>query len=87
MKRSALAALVSVLMVTSACSNLSEREQRTLSGGALGAAGGAILGVIGGGVVLGAVAGAAAGAAIGAVTNKDQVGIEGGDPSKPDAAQ
>ena len=52
------------------CSNLSHREQRTLSGGAIGAAGGAAIGALtGGSAVVGGVIGAAGGAAIGALTH------------------
>lgn len=52
----------------SACSGLSAREQRALSGGAIGAAGGAAVGVItGGSVVTGALIGGAGGAAVGAL--------------------
>lgn len=35
-----------VLLVTVGCANMSSREQRALSGGAIGAAGGALLGAI-----------------------------------------
>ncbi|HSK42090.1 MAG TPA: hypothetical protein VK943_20160, partial [Arenibaculum sp.] len=42
-------ALALVLAAASACSGLSDREQRTLSGGAIGAAGGAAVGVLAGG--------------------------------------
>ena len=52
------------------CSNLTQREQRALSGGALGAAGGAVIGALTGSWVVGALAGGAGGAAIGAVTSK-----------------
>lgn len=52
----------------SACSGLSAREQRALSGGAIGAAGGAAVGVITGGSALtGALIGGAGGAAVGAL--------------------
>lgn len=61
--------LALVLLSLSACSNMSRQEQRTLSGGALGAAGGAVVtAIVGGPVLLGAAVGAAGGAAIGAVT-------------------
>ena len=52
------------------CSNMTQREQRALSGGALGAAGGAVIGALTGSWVVGALAGGAGGAAIGAVTSK-----------------
>ncbi len=50
------------------CANMSPRQQRALSGGAIGAAGGAALGAItGGSAALGAAIGGAAGAATGAL--------------------
>jgi osmotically inducible lipoprotein OsmB len=67
MKR-ALALIVVVLMATAGCANLTPRQQRALSGGAIGAAGGAALGAItGGSPALGAAIGGAAGAATGAL--------------------
>ena len=57
-------------VVLAGCSNLSHREQRTLSGGAIGAAGGAAIGAMtGGSAVMGGVIGGAAGAAVGALTS------------------
>lgn len=47
------------------CSGMSETQQTTLSGGAIGAAGGAALGAIGGNAGLGALAGGMAGAGAG----------------------
>ena len=43
------------------CSNMSSTEQRTLSGGALGAAGGAAIGALAGNAGMGAAIGAGAG--------------------------
>lgn len=64
-----IAALTAVLISTSACSNMSNQEQRALSGGAIGAGAGAALGWVTGANpwVLGAL-GAAGGAAVGALT-------------------
>mgnify|MGYP001230988438 CR=1 FL=1 len=57
-------------VVLAGCSNLNHREQRTLSGGAIGAAGGAAIGAMtGGSAVMGGVIGGAAGAAVGALTS------------------
>lgn len=56
-------AVVMLGVVLSGCSGMSETQQTTLSGGAIGAAGGAVLGAIGGNAGLGAAAGAAAGLA------------------------
>jgi uncharacterized membrane protein len=63
-------ALVAALVVPlAACDGMSRREQRALSGGAIGAAGGAAVGAITGGSLLtGALIGGAGGAAVGALT-------------------
>jgi hypothetical protein len=54
-----------------ACSDLSKREQKILSGGAIGAAGGAAIGALtGGSWVAGGLIGAAGGAAVGAILPK-----------------
>lgn len=56
-----------------ACSGMNDKEQRALSGGAIGAAGGALVGGLAfGAPVVGALVGAGAGAATGAVTAKDK---------------
>ncbi|HEX9882515.1 MAG TPA: hypothetical protein VGA79_00990 [Desulfobaccales bacterium] len=60
MKRLLIAALVMVLVV-SGCANMSNTEQRVLSGGAIGAAGGAIIGAAAGSAAIGAAAGGGAG--------------------------
>ena len=59
--------LVAVLATTAGCSGMSGGEQRTLSGGAIGAAGGAGVGLLLGAPVAGALIGGAAGAATGAL--------------------
>ena len=67
-----LIAIGSVLLIaTAGCSNLSPREQRALTGGALGAAGGVIIGAATGGPLVGALIGTGAGAAIGALLPGD----------------
>ncbi|MCW3477636.1 hypothetical protein [Limobrevibacterium gyesilva] len=54
-----------------ACSGMNRTQQRTLSGGAIGAAGGAALtAIVGGPVLLGTALGAAGGAAVGAITSQ-----------------
>lgn len=71
-KRPVACVLALMLAATAGCSNMTDREQRTLSGGAMGAAGGAAIGGLTGGSWLGgALLGGAAGAAIGAFTSKD----------------
>ena len=60
-----------MLLTVGACSHLSEKEQKMLSGGAIGAAGGAALGLVtGGSWVAGGLIGAAAGTVVGAVLPK-----------------
>jgi hypothetical protein len=52
-----------------ACSGMSDREQRTLSGGGIGAGVGAVgMAIVGGPVLAGAAVGAVGGAVIGDVT-------------------
>jgi osmotically inducible lipoprotein OsmB len=56
--------MISILIISLAlagCSGMSPTQQRTLSGGAMGAAGGAAIGAIAGNAGLGAVIGGAAG--------------------------
>ncbi len=51
------------------CANLDHRENRALTGGAIGAAGGAVIGAVTGGSALyGGLLGGAAGAAVGALS-------------------
>ncbi len=72
MRTTKLACISAILIATAGCSGLSEREQRALSGGAIGAAGGAAIGLItGGSAVTGALIGGAGGAAVGALTTND----------------
>jgi hypothetical protein len=66
MKRLCILLLVVALAATTGCANMSARQQRALSGGAIGAAGGAAVGAItGGSPALGAGVGGAAGATTG----------------------
>lgn len=63
------AVLVLALGLGAGCSNLSKTEQRTLTGGAIGAASGAVITAIAGGsLVVGTLIGAGAGAVLGALT-------------------
>ena len=64
-KRIALGVLV--LGLTTGCAGMSTRQQRALSGGAIGAAGGAALGAIAGSPATGAIVGGAVGTATGAM--------------------
>ena len=66
MKRRLSVLLVVVLLATVGCANMSARQQRALSGGAIGAAGGAVVGAVtGGSPAVGAAVGGAAGATTG----------------------
>lgn len=68
MKRILASILGVVLLATVGCANMTPREQRALSGGAMGAAGGALFGaIIGGSPAIGAGVGGAVGAAAGAL--------------------
>ena len=64
------AALVTLIAFGMAgCENISNQQQRALSGGAIGAAGGAAIGAMTGGPLTGALIGGAGGAAVGALTH------------------
>ena len=66
MKRLCVLFLVVALLATTGCAGMSARQQRALSGGAIGAAGGAALGAVtGGSPAVGAGVGGAAGATTG----------------------
>jgi hypothetical protein len=58
---------VLVLGLTTGCAGMSTRQQRALSGGAIGAAGGAVVGAMAGSPATGAVVGGAIGTATGAM--------------------
>ncbi len=70
-RRLALAGVLCSLLAAGGCSGMNDTQQRTLSGGALGAAGGAAIGALtGGSAALGAVIGGAAGAGGGYLTSQ-----------------
>ena len=58
---------VLVLALTTGCAGMSDRQQRALSGGAIGAAGGAAIGALAGSPATGAIVGGAVGTATGAL--------------------
>ena len=64
-KRFGIAVLV--LALTTGCAGMSTRQQRALSGGAIGAAGGAAIGALAGSPTTGAIVGGAVGTATGAL--------------------
>ncbi len=64
-----LPVLAAALLTLTACSGMSNTQQRMLSGGAIGAAGGvALTALTGGSLVAGGLIGGAGGAAVGALT-------------------
>lgn len=66
--RKALILIAAALAIT-ACSGMSNTQQRMLSGGAIGAAGGlAVTALTGGSLLAGGLIGGAGGAAVGAIT-------------------
>jgi osmotically inducible lipoprotein OsmB len=68
MKHLRILIIVLGLLATAGCANMTPRQQRALSGGAIGAAGGAAVGaIVGGSPAVGAVVGGAVGAATGAL--------------------
>jgi hypothetical protein len=70
MKRWVSAILVLALLVvgTAGCANMTPRQQRALSGGAIGAASGAAIGaIVGGSPTIGAAVGGVVGTAAGAL--------------------
>ncbi|WP_417515640.1 glycine zipper domain-containing protein [Minwuia sp.] len=70
-RKTAIAGVLGLTLVLGACENMTDTQQRTLSGGALGTAGGAALTALtGGSVVAGAVIGGAVGAGAGYLTGK-----------------
>jgi osmotically inducible lipoprotein OsmB len=65
MTRSAATTYLCTLVLLAGCANMTDREQRVLSGAAIGTGVGAAAGAIGGNLGLGAALGAAGGAAAG----------------------
>ena len=68
LKRVLSLGLVFLWLGAAGCANMTPRQQRALSGGAIGAAGGAAVGaIVGGSPAVGAAVGGAAGTASGAL--------------------
>jgi hypothetical protein len=73
MQRLFLVALSVLVLGLAACANMSTKQQRMLSGGAIGAAGGGVLsGITGGSVVGGAVVGGAVGTGLGYLYDRNE---------------
>ncbi len=69
-----MASILVISLAFGGCAGMTTTQQRTLSGGAIGAAGGAALGAIGGNAALGAAAGGAAGLVGGYLYDKSKQG-------------
>ena len=72
MKNSAIVLIVILSLGLFGCAGMSDTEQRTLSGGAIGTGAGAVIGAISGHALWGAAIGAVAGSAGGYLYDKDQ---------------
>jgi osmotically inducible lipoprotein OsmB len=75
MKRAVVPLLIVGMLGTAGCSNMNSTEQRTLSGGAIGAGSGAVITAITGGCIwCGAAIGGAVGAGAGLVYDQIKKG-------------
>ncbi|WP_428248629.1 YMGG-like glycine zipper-containing protein [Ferrovibrio sp.] len=63
-----ISALALLALVATGCENMNSQQQRTLSGGAIGAAAGTAIGLMTGHTLAGALIGGAGGAAVGAMS-------------------
>lgn len=83
MKRLHALVLALVLLTAAGCANMTPRQQRALSGGAIGAASGAAIGaIVGGSPAIGAAVGGAVGTATGVLWEDVQKTISGGEQKK-----
>lgn len=75
MKRIMFAFVILAFVCTLGCAGMTHTQQKTLSGGAIGAAGGAVLGaVVGGSPAIGAAVGGGAGALTGYIIGEHDQG-------------
>jgi osmotically inducible lipoprotein OsmB len=75
MKRIMFAFIILIIVCALGCAGMTHTQQKTLSGGAIGATGGAVLGaVVGGSPAVGAAVGGAAGAATGYIIGEHDQG-------------
>ena len=72
MKKITIAIILAVSLALTGCSGMSDTEQRTLSGAAIGAGAGTAIGAVSGNTGLGAVVGTAAGATGGYLYDQHQ---------------
>ena len=79
MKNLLIVTILVIGLALGGCSGMSDTEQRTLSGGAIGAGAGAVVGAAAGNTGLGAVVGAGAGEAGGYLYDQHKKGEEKGE--------
>jgi uncharacterized protein YcfJ len=72
MMKISVAAILSLSLMCAGCAGMSDTEQRTLSGAAIGTAAGGIIGAISGNTGMGMAIGAAAGAGSGYLYGKSK---------------
>jgi len=72
MKKLSIVTILVIGLALGGCAGMSDTEQRTLSGGAIGAGAGAVVGAIAGNTGLGLAVGAAAGAAGGYIYDRNE---------------
>ncbi len=76
MKKITIVTLLIISLALGGCSGMSDTEQRTLSGAAIGAGAGTAIGAVSGNTAWGAAIGTAAGAAGGYLYDRHQKGKE-----------
>ena len=72
MNRITVVAILAICMMVIGCAGMSDTQQRTLTGGVIGAGGGAAIGAIAGNAGLGAAIGAGAGLAGGYIYDQHE---------------
>ena len=83
MKKISIALILAISLALTGCSGMSDTEQRTLSGAAIGAGAGTAIGAVSGNTGLGTVVGTAAGATSGYLYDRYQKSKEKeGQPKK-----
>ncbi|HZD24636.1 MAG TPA: hypothetical protein VE631_00110 [Alphaproteobacteria bacterium] len=71
-------AVLVLMLALAGCSNMTEKQERALSGGAIGTGAGLLVGALTGAPVFGAVVGAGAGAIIGANSKSKDLNLNPG---------
>jgi osmotically inducible lipoprotein OsmB len=80
MKKITIAIILVIGLALGGCSGMSDTEQRTLSGAAIGTGAGAAVGAVAGNTAVGAIVGAAAGTAGGYLFERHQKSEEKASP-------